>query len=52
MDSVANRLDAKIDSRIGGLRREITAMRDWAIALYVTLAAGVFTTMARGFGWL
>jgi outer membrane murein-binding lipoprotein Lpp len=50
--ATATRLDAKIDAKFDKLRDELVTTRNWAFALYVTLAAGVFATMARGFGWL
>jgi hypothetical protein len=28
------------------------AAKVWALVLYIALAAGIFGTMARGFGWL
>lgn len=52
IDSLGARLDQKIDAKFDGLRGELTSMRAWAFGLYVALAAGVFTTMARGFGWI
>ena len=49
--------DIKLDVR--SLRDKLDAVRDsiakaqlWALLLYIALAAGVFSTMARGFGWI
>ena len=52
IDALGVRLDEKIDAKFDGLRGELTSMRAWAFGLYVALAAGVFATMARGFGWI
>jgi outer membrane murein-binding lipoprotein Lpp len=43
-----HRLDAKIDKLAGSL----ASTARWAVALYVALAATMFGTMARGFGWI
>ncbi|HEX6996306.1 MAG TPA: hypothetical protein VF339_19405 [Gammaproteobacteria bacterium] len=48
VDHVNHTLSAKIDS----LKDEITSAKIWALVLYIALAAGMFGTMARGFGWL
>lgn len=49
--------DIKLDVR--SLRDKLDAVRDSiakaqlsALLLYIALAAGVFSTMARGFGWI
>jgi chromosome segregation ATPase len=59
IDDVWKELDAKIesvaarlDARIGRLQEAFNAAMMWAILLYVALAAGMYATMARGFGWL
>jgi hypothetical protein len=63
MDATYTKLSDKIDSRVDGLERRLDTKIDelagslastarWAVALYVALAAGVFSTMARGFGWI
>ncbi len=51
-DALAVRFDQEIDARFDGLRAELASMRVWAVGLYIALAAGVFATMARGFGWI
>ena len=59
IDGVDQRLGAKIDSvdtRLGGkiddLKDELHSAKIWALLLYVALAAGMYATMARAFGWL
>ena len=52
IDAVGLRLDQKIDARFDALRTELTSMRNWALGLYIALAAGMFATFARGFGWI
>jgi hypothetical protein len=49
--------DIKTDLR--ALRDKFDALKDsvaetkiWALMLYIALAAGVFGTMARSFGWI
>jgi hypothetical protein len=34
------------------LAADIAATKVWAFVLYVALAASIFGTMARGFGWI
>jgi hypothetical protein len=48
-----------LNGRIDGLRTELYAVKDsiasakvWALVLYVTMAATLLGTMARGFGWV
>jgi hypothetical protein len=48
IDGLEHRLDAKIDK----LGDSLASTARWAVALYVALAATMFGTMARGFGWL
>lgn len=49
------RLDAKIDAvkdTLMVVKDEIASTKVWALVLYIALAAGLFGTMGRGFGWL
>ena len=48
IDDVRSELDAKIER----LQQSINSAMMWAVLMYVALAAGVYATMARGFGWL
>ena len=48
IEGVETRLNAKID----GLKDSLAAAKVWALFLYITLAAAMLGTMARGFGWL
>ena len=48
MDAMAERFDAKFDA----LKDSIAAAKVWALVLYIALAAAMFGTMARGFGWI
>ena len=57
--SMRDKLDAKIDAKFDGLTAWIDRLSDslaaakvWALLLYIALAAGLFGTLARGFGWL
>ena len=49
--------DIKVDVRtlrdkMDALKDSIAAAQVWALVLYIALAAGMFGTMARGFGWI
>jgi hypothetical protein len=46
--------DRPIESRKGvdGVKDSLAAAKVSALMLYIALAAGVFGTMARSFGWL
>jgi phage shock protein A len=49
--------DIKVDVRtlrdkIDALKDSVAAAQVWALVLYIAFAAGVFGTMARGFGWI
>ena len=48
IDAVELRLGAKIDA----LKDELHSAKLWALLLYFALAAGMYATMARGFGWI
>ena len=48
MDALTERFDNKFDA----LRRSIESAKIWALLLYVALAAAMYGTMARGFGWI
>ena len=48
IDAVELRLGAKIDA----LKDELHSAKVWALLLYFALAAGMYATMARGFGWI
>jgi hypothetical protein len=37
---------------ISGLKVSIAAAKVWALVLYFALAAGIFGTLARAFGWI
>jgi hypothetical protein len=59
LDTTHTKLSDKIDSRVDDVATDLGVLKDslastkvWALLLYITLAAGVFSTMARGFGWL
>jgi hypothetical protein len=34
------------------LTATVASVKVWAVLLYLALAAGMFGTMARGFGWI
>jgi hypothetical protein len=42
----------RVDTRIDMLTQTVWRAQIWALLLYIALAAGMFGTMARGFGWL
>ena len=46
--SLRDRMDVKFDA----LAHAISRAQLWALMLYIALAAGMFGTMARGFGWI
>jgi hypothetical protein len=45
---MTERFDAKFDALTGSF----ASAKVWALVLYIALAAGIFGTMARGFGWV
>ena len=45
-------LSADLNSKFTILKDEIHSAKIWALLLYFALAAGMYATMARGFGWL
>ena len=45
-------LGADLNSKLAILKDEIHSAKIWALLLYFALAAGMYATMARGFGWL
>jgi hypothetical protein len=55
MDDMAKRFDSKFDELrkgIGDMKDRIGAAGYRAFLLYIALAAAMFGTMARGFGWI
>jgi|SRR6185503_8274097 len=59
MDAMHAQLSARIDAvslelsgKLGSLKDEIHSAKIWALLLYFALAAGMYATMARVFGWL
>ena len=59
IDGLHDKLDARLQTlqdslahtRVS-LSESISAAKIWALVLYAALAAGMFGTMARGFGWI
>jgi len=50
-----DRVDARIDrleSKFDLLIQLVWRAQIWALLLYIALAAGMFGTLARGFGWI
>ena len=45
-------LSADLNSKFAALKDEIHSAKVWALLLYFALAAGMYATMARGFGWI
>ena len=45
-------LAADLNSKFAMLKDEIHSAKIWALLLYFALAAGMYATMARGFGWI
>ncbi|MEO8464567.1 MAG: hypothetical protein ABI640_04445 [Gammaproteobacteria bacterium] len=45
-------LRGRMDTKLDALTGKITSAKVWALLLYFTLAAGVFGTVARAFGWI
>jgi len=52
VDTRIDRLESKFDTRIDALTQAVWRAQIWALLLYIALAAGMFGTMARGFGWI
>ena len=50
-ERLSGRMDA-MDVRFNHLDATIANAKVWALTLYIALAAGMFGTMARGFGWV
>jgi hypothetical protein len=48
IDRVSEQLNAKGDK----LKDEIHSLKTWALLLYFALAAGMYATLARAFGWI
>jgi predicted nuclease with TOPRIM domain len=48
------RTNDKIDAfggKLDGLKDKLNSMATWAVLLYVALAGGLLTVMAKGFNW-
>ena len=45
-------LDLRLSAKIDALKDELHSTKVWALLLYFALAAGMYATMARGFGWI
>ncbi len=52
VDTRLDHLEFKVDSKIDTLTNMVWRAQTWALLLYIALAAGMFGTMARGFGWI
>jgi hypothetical protein len=55
MDTMTERFDAKFEAlrqSIDGIKDSVAAASLRAFAPYIALAAAMFGTMARGFGWI
>jgi outer membrane murein-binding lipoprotein Lpp len=55
MDTMAERFDKKFDAlraEVAGVKDSIATANLRAFGLYIALAAAMFGTMARGFGWI
>ena len=53
--TLRDRIDAlsvDLNSKFAALKDEIHSAKIWALLLYFALAAGMYATMARGFGWI
>ena len=53
--SLRDKMDAKFDAvnaRIDKLVDSLASAKVWALVLYIALAGGLFSTLARGFGWI
>jgi chromosome segregation ATPase len=55
IDDASTNLGKRIDdlgTKVDGVKDSLAAARVWALFLYITLAAGMLTTIARGFQWI
>jgi chaperonin cofactor prefoldin len=52
IDTRIDQLESKVDTKIDTLTNMVWRAQIWALLLYIALAAGMFGTMARGFGWI
>jgi uncharacterized coiled-coil protein SlyX len=48
MDAMTERFDRKLEA----LKESIGKATTWALLLYIALAAAMYGTMARAFGWI
>jgi len=52
LDTNVDNLNHTLSGKIDSLKDDVASAKIWALVLYIALAAGMFGTMARGFGWL
>lgn len=45
-------MNARFDQMSAETNARFDTMRNWAIGLYLALAAGMFSLVARAFGWV
>ena len=53
--TLRDRIDAlsvDLNTKFAALKDEIHSAKIWTLLLYFALAAGMYATMARGFGWI
>lgn len=53
--TLRERIDAltlDLNTKFAALKDELHSAKIWALLLYFALAAGMYATMARGFGWI
>jgi hypothetical protein len=54
-DAMDAKFDGKfdaVDAKFDGLKDKLNSMTVWAVLLYVALAGGLLTVMAKGFKWI
>ena len=49
--SLRDKLDA-VSAKIESVKDSIAKAQIWALMLYIALAAGLLSVLARGFGWI
>jgi hypothetical protein len=52
MDDRFDRLESKLDAKLGTLESKFDNKFAWAMSLAAACVAGILGAMARGFGWI
>jgi hypothetical protein len=50
--SDVSEIKTSLQEKFGTLKDHVSSTTVWALLLYIALAGGTFSTMARAFGWI